>query len=130
MLFQKSLYESMLFSCCFLVGEISVCLLCKVVLKHILERGVFVVGGLAGILNNAVGFEFCLPSLLRGHMVEQALLRWSPSAFHVRGRNSSVIFFSTAGFRRQNADRPYSWCPRVWLSQGTTDLLLAGSVFA
>lgn len=48
MLLQESLYEGVLFSCCFLVGEVSVCPLCEVVFKRCPERGMLVVSGLVG----------------------------------------------------------------------------------
>ena len=59
MLLQESLYEGVLFSCCFLVGEVSVCPLCEVVFKRCPERGMLVVSGLAGVFNDVVGFGCC-----------------------------------------------------------------------
>ena len=48
MLLQESLYEGVLFSCCFLVGEISVCPLCEVIFKRCSERSMLIASGLAG----------------------------------------------------------------------------------
>lgn len=48
MLLQESLYEGVLFSCCFLVGEVSVCPFCEVIFKRCSERSMLIVSGLAG----------------------------------------------------------------------------------
>ena len=92
MLLQESLYEGVLFSCCFLVGEVSVCPLCEVVFKRCPERGMLVVSGLAGVFNDVVGFGLCLLPVFRGHVVEQALLLRSPDALHVYRRNNPILF--------------------------------------
>lgn len=70
MLLQESLYEGVLFSCCFLVGEVSVCPLCEVVFKRCPERGMLVVSGLAGVFNDVVGFSVTLHVSKRGAFKE------------------------------------------------------------